>query len=298
MPAPLAKMGFMALWHPELMAASVVVSALYFFAARGIATRGYAPPTVRQRIWFLLGVLTLYLAVGSPLDALSDNFLFSAHMLEHALIGMVAPPLLLMGLPDGFWRVVFRSGAVRRTVAFLTRPIFGLLLFNIAFSVYHFPYLYDLGLYNPTAHFFEHAVLFVTGLLMWWPVIAPSQELPQLSAPGKMLYLFVDAILMTPVFAIVLFAPKPLYTFYLHVPRLFGLSPLADQQLGAVVMKLAGLATYGTAAGVVFFDWIRAEMRRERETTLTVYSSSSAEPVRVVRQPGPAKDPIPHRELS
>ena len=298
-PAPLARMGFAALWHPELIAASLVIAALYLWAARGVARRGYTPPTTAQRVYFLLGIALLYLAVGSPLDALSDNFLFSAHMLEHILIGMAVPPLLLLGLPDGFWRVLFRQGAIRRTVGFLTRPILALFLFNIAFSVYHFPYLYDLGLSNGAWHFFEHAVLFVTGLIMWWPIIAPSQELPRISAPAKMVYLFVDAILMTPVFAVVLFAPKPLYSFYLHVPRLFGLSPLADQQLGAVIMKLGVLVTYGTAAGVIFFDWIHKEALRERESMLAVYSSDSPEPVRVVRQGDSGKrDPILERELS
>ena len=292
-------MGFAALWHPELITATLVIAALYLYAARYVGRQGFAVPTAAQRLSFFSGLVLLYLAVGSPLDALSDNFLFSAHMLEHLLIGIMAPPLLLLGLADGFWRIVFRRDRIRRVVAFLTKPVLALFLFNIAFSVYHFPYLYDLGLYNDSWPFFEHAVLFVTGLIMWWPVIAPSQQLPQISAPAKMLYLFLDAILMTPVFVIVLFAPKPLYTFYLHVPRLFGLTPLADQQLGAVVMKLGALLAYGTGAGVLFFDWIRREAQHERETSLAVYSSTSTEPVRVVRQGGSEKrDSILERELS
>lgn len=281
MPAQVWKLGFAALWHPELIVAGAIIAALYlWWVYRNRADY----PTDRLRIAsFLLGVLLLYAGVGTPLDALSDGFLFSAHMLEHEFISYFAPPFLLMGMPPWMWRRILGPRA-RRVVDALTRPVIALAIFNTAFSVYHLPLIFEAGLHSETIHFLQHAVLFVTGAIMWWPVISPLPEMPRLSYPGKLLYLFLDSVAMTPIFAFILFAPGPLYPTYLHSTQIFGLTPMQDQQLGAIVMNLGSMLSYGVGGIAVFFGWLSHERSQDRSSTLSVYRAGEDEPV-VVRRP-------------
>lgn len=283
MPAQVWRFGFMALWHPELMAAGALIIALYLLPI--VHRRQTHPMEPLRAASFIFGIVLLYAGVGTPLDVLSDQFLFSAHMAEHVFITLLAPPLILLGMPVWMLRRII-GRRLQKVVGFLTRPLVGILLFNIAFSVYHFPLLYEAGLHNDTIHFLQHAVLFVTAIFLWWPVVSPLPEMAKLSSPAKLLYLFLASIAMTPIFAILLFAPQPLYPSYLHTTQIFGLTPLQDQQLGAIIMKVSTLFAYGTAAGIVFFQWIAQQRVKDSLETLSVYRAGTDDPV-VVRRPAP-----------
>ncbi len=266
MPAMLARWGFDALWNPPILIGVIVMALAYAWVVGPLRRRlgHHPPPRQGQQIAFYLALFLLYLAVGSPLDVISDHYLFSAHMLQHMLLAVVVAPLLLLGTPDWFWRPVYQAPVVGRLLAFLTRPLVAVLLFNILFSYMHFPGFYDLSLKNETVHFLEHATILVTGMLMWWPVLSPLPELPALADPMKILYLFVDGLLMMVAFATITFAPVPLYSFYLKAPRLIpGVSPLLDQQMGGLVMHYMTLLAYGTATVWVFFRWVRSERMKE-----------------------------------
>ncbi len=202
--------------------------------------------------------------MGSPLDVISDHYLFSAHMLQHMMLAVVVAPLLLIGSPAWFWRPIYQAPVLGRLLSFLTRPVIAVVVFNVLFSYMHFPGFYELSLRNPTVHFFEHATILVTALFMWWPVFSPLPELPALADPIKILYLFVDGLLMMVAFATITFAPTPLYTFYEQAPRLIpGLSPLEDQQVGGLVMHYMTLLAYGTATLWAFWRWARGERMKE-----------------------------------
>lgn len=292
MPAQLWRLGFAALWHPELMAAGALVAGAYLWTV--IRARGETPTQALRVVSFLLGVLLLYAGVGTPLDAISDHFLFSAHMLEHVVLSLFAPPLLLAGMPPWLLRRLL-GPRLQKLAGWLTQPLVGLIVFNLAFSVYHFPLIYEAGLHSEAVHFFQHAVLVATALMLWWPVITPLPEMARLSPPGKLLYLFLASIAMTPIFALLVFAPTPLYPTYLHTTQVFGFTPLQDQQLGAVVMKLGALAAYGIAAGIVFFSWVAREAARERAATLSVYRPGQTNPALVHRTHPAAPDQGPRR---
>lgn len=264
MPPALAHLGFVGLWNPD-----IIVGLALALAGYGAVTGRWRPRDVpavpwAKRFYFVLAVVSVYLAVGSPLDALSDRFLFSAHMLEHMILTMAAAPLILLGTPDWFWRPLWKWRGTRAVFRLLTGPAVAIFTFNIIFSILHFPGVYDLALRNESVHFAEHAVMLVTALLMWWPVLSPLPERPPLPEPIQLIYLFVDGALMIVVFALVTFATRPLYGFYDHAPRIIqGLTPLADQQVGGVIMKLATMVGYGAAFFVAFFRWARRERMME-----------------------------------
>lgn len=262
MPEELRQAGFVALWHPGLMAVVLLLAAAYLLAVGSWRHRfpGSRPATGRQKTAFLLGLLTLYLAVGSPLDFVSDNLLMSAHMAEHMLLTFVLPPLLLLGTPDWLLRpVVVGNPVVHRVFSRLTRPLTALVLFNLVFSLVHIPAIYDATLRNDPLHFTEHAVLVITGIFLWWPVLSPLPEMPRLSDMLQLGYLFINEIFQTIAFALITFANHPLYSVYDNAPLLWGISRMEDQQLGGVLMKMGAMASIIPAMWDAFFRWARRE---------------------------------------
>ncbi len=255
---PFRHAGFVELWHPGVMLLALILAALYQGLVGPWAARlaPGEPPTGWGRRLRVFGALALlYLAVGSPLDLLSDRYLMSAHMLEHVILAFWLPPLVITGLPRWAWERVAASrpwGAVLRR---LTRPLTALVLFNLVFSVIHVPVLYDLALEHATVHLGEHALLVLAGCVFWWPVLHVLPAEPDLGDVGRMLYLFVSEILQTVVFALITFAPQPLYAWYVHAPRIWGISALEDQQAAGVIMRLGAMATQGVVLWITFFRW-------------------------------------------
>jgi putative membrane protein len=213
----------------------------------------------RSQPWyFAAGLATLAMALFSPIDVFS-NVLFVMHMTQHVLLIMVAAPLLLLGLPAAFVRPLLQDARLKRVLAWLTHPFTAFTLYNLTLIGWHFPAFYELTLRNPFIHDLEHAMFFYTGLLSWWPLLSPVRELPRLSYPGQMLYIFLIAIPSGLLSAVLVFAERALYPSYAAAPRLWGLTALADQQAGALVMMLPGKAIYLIALTIVFFIWFNEE---------------------------------------
>ncbi|MBX6350358.1 MAG: cytochrome c oxidase assembly protein [Clostridia bacterium] len=218
--------------------------------AKSVRARG--PRAGGQPAFFLVGLGVVALALESPIDAVGELYLFWVHMLQHMLLSVVAPPLLLLGLGG---RLPPLPRPVRVALRVLTQPVVALVLFNAAFSADHVPRLLEWGLVSEPVHAVEHLVLMGLGLCAFWPVFSPTAELPPLPYPGQMAYLFAMGLAMTPIFAGIAFGDAPLYPYYAPGESLFGVDPLADQALGASVMKaMAGLA-YGLAFFRAFVLW-------------------------------------------
>ena len=221
--------------------------------------------------------LALVLALNGPLHDLSDYYLFSAHMVQHLVLTLLVPPLLLAGTPafmvDGLLRPLRArrlSGALVRT---LTRPLPALGLYAAALVGWHLPGPYGVALEIHAWHVVEHLALMATAVLAWWPVLSRSTLAPALPYAAQILYLFVFGIPMTVVATMVTGAEQVLYPFYAAAPRLFDLTPLADQRLGGVIMWVpAGLIPIA-AFTVVFFRWAASE------------SDDPAEPMQIPSRP-------------
>lgn len=247
--------------------ASVIVGILalgggYLYAIGPLRRRrplGEAVPRGRVTAFFV-GVAVLAFALLSPLDVLGDTYLFSAHMVQHMLLTMVFPPLLLVGTPGWLLRPLLRAPLVARVVRILTLPPVAFALFNGVFWIWHLPPLYDLTLRNSAVHIVEHTMFIGTAVLNWFPIFSPLPvELPRLPRPAQLLYLFLSCQPMVALGALLTFSSQVLYTPYLSAPRIFGISAMGDQQLGGLIMWIPGNFVYLLVMSVVFFLWIERQ---------------------------------------
>lgn len=249
--------------HWDVVALMAALEGVYLWAVVRLGPRVLPKDeravTRRQLLTYTAGVLTLFVAAEWPIHDIAEHALFSVHMLEHLLISMIAPPLLLLGMPTWLLRRAVLPRPVNWVVRNLARPFIALVVFNTWLVFSHWPAVMDGMLYHHPWHFAGHVVLFVTATLMWWPVISPLPEMPTLSYPGRMVYLFLQSIVPTVPASFLTFGSAPLYTFYTHVPRLWGISVLTDQRIAGLLMKLAGGAVLWGVLAIIFFRWYAQE---------------------------------------
>lgn len=213
-------------------------------------------------IRFYSSLLVFYLAVGSPLDQIGERFLLSAHMIQHQLLIYVSAVLFLLGLPSWLVAPVIDRPGGAWLGRILFHPIVCGLIYSTILSGWHAPALYDLALRNKNVHVLEHLMFFGAALFYWWPILSPSKRYPPVKYATQMIYLLGVTVAMTPVFAFIAFSDNVLYPTYEYAPRLTAaLTPIEDQLLGAVTMKLGGLTVTATALIVAFYRWYQASER-------------------------------------
>ncbi|MBI3942379.1 MAG: cytochrome c oxidase assembly protein [Chloroflexi bacterium] len=256
-------------WAWDLLAGFVFVSLAYFVGWRTLRPRGASAASINrwQPLWFYMGLGAAFIALVSPLDALS-SYLLSAHMVQHLLLTLVLPPLLLIGTPGWMLRRYVRLPVVRQAGGWLTKPLPALVIFNTVFLVWHMPALYDLALNVSFVHIIEHLTFIITGIITWWPVLSPLSDWPKLSYPKQVFYLFLESVAPTGLGAILTFANGPIYSFYQNpaLPRFLGMSPLTDQQTAGLIMWVPGTGIYLLVLTVVFFIWFSREGVEESVT--------------------------------
>ena len=250
--------------HWEIAAQLLLLEAVYLLAIGPLRRRFVYPEHVRasrfQAFVFTAGVFVIFLAEATPLHELSEQFLFSAHMVQHLLLISLAVPMMLVGTPPWLLRPLLHHPLVGPLMRWMARPVVALVLFNGTLAAWHLPQIYDWTLWNHNAHILEHVTFMATALFMWWPVLSPLPELPRLSYPLQMLYLFVQSLGPGVIAALITFADRVIYPTYGAAPRVTDLSPLADQQMAGLIMKLAGTFVLWFVATVIFFIWAsRAE---------------------------------------
>ncbi|MGH2503348.1 MAG: cytochrome c oxidase assembly protein [Ktedonobacterales bacterium] len=246
--------------------------------------------TRAQITYFTLGWAALTLSLVSPLDTLGDEYLFSAHMIQHMIIAVVAPPLLLMGIPRWLAELPLRTEGARTVARWLANPIVAFGVFQADIWLWHAPALYDLTLSNDTVHILEHLTFLIFGLMYWLPILSPTPMIPRISRGFAILYLFVGCQPMVALGALLTFAAHPLYTPYIDAPRVWGLSPLGDQQLGGLIMWLPTNIPYLIALSAAFFLWVGDRDRAEREAA----GEFDVEAETVMAGDDPAAQPSPH----
>lgn len=245
--------------HGEVVFLAGLAAAAWAWAWHRRQTR----PRPGQAACFLGGLLGLLVALNGPLHDLSDWYLFSAHMVQHLVLTLVVPPLLLSGTPGWMADALLRPLLARRAgpalVRLATRPLPAFALYAVALIGWHLPAPYNAALEVHGWHVVEHAALLATALAGWWPILSPSRLAPALPYAAQLLYLFVFGMPMTVVAAMITGADHVLYPFYEAAPRLFDLTPLADQRLGGVIMWVPAALIPLVAFTVVFFRWAAAE---------------------------------------
>jgi putative membrane protein len=266
--------------HPTLLAPIGMLALAYALGiGYGAASRGRRVP-VEQFIAFVLGIATLLLVLHSPLHHLADDYLFSAHMVQHLMLTLVIPPLLLLGTPAWIVRPVLDRPLIRRAARSPLYPVIAFAIFNVPFAFIHFPALYD-GLFaTEVSHRATHVALLVTAIISWLPLASPLPDvIPRLSAPARMLYCFVQTLPAALVGSLLTFVDWVMYRHYGARPMLLGVSPTADQQMGGLLMWVVGGTFYLVILTVIFFIWAD----REEQTAYAGGETSAGPGARVRR---------------
>lgn len=242
-------------WEPSVLIGLAVFSGLYVWAVGPLRRRyGWGPPITRRHAWlFLVSVFTLIVALLSPLDAIGDRYLFSAHMVQHLLLATVWPPLLLLAIPSWLARALLRP-PFSWVWLFCVYPAVATILFNLDVYAWHLPAFYDATLSNEGIHIVEHLSFMLFGLFVWWPVLSPIVEQRQ-SYPLQILYLFVNGMFMMVLGIVFTFAPDAFYPPYASAPRLWGTTAAGDQQIGGLIMWYPGNVPYAVALVAAFYRW-------------------------------------------
>jgi cytochrome c oxidase assembly factor CtaG len=211
-------------WNLEAIAVSAALSAGYVWVVRRFETAPW-------RIACFAGSMLLVLAVSiTPIETIALKYLLSVHLIQNVVLAEWAPLLLALAVPPGLAVLLPR-----------VPPIPALLLWVVNYGVWHLPWVYDAALRHPhTLLHLEHALYFGTGVLLWWPIAHGT-----MSSGAKAAYLFAAFVLASPIGLMMALVPEPIYGFYEEAPRLWGLSPILDQEIAGVSMA--------AAEAVVFF---------------------------------------------
>ena len=255
-------------WNPapSLYIGIALLIALYLYAVGPLRKKYQLADSVKrsQVVLFIVAMLVIFLALASPLDELGDEYLFSAHMVQHLLITLVAPPLLLLGMPGWLLQPLLRKRVILGIGKVLTHPFVAFFLFNIDFWLWHAPPLYNATLSNENLHIFEHMLFIVTAVIYWWPILSPVEALPRLSLGGQVLYLFLSGMPSVALGAGLTFI-QPLYSPYIQQPiRAWGISPATDQQLGGLIMWVPVNIIVIVIVSVLFIRWMQAQDEKQR----------------------------------
>jgi putative membrane protein len=212
-------------------------------------------PTARMRIAvFATGLALIVLAFVTPLQSLALRYLLTAHLLQNVVLAEWAPALCVLGLSPALTAALDRHRSFRTA----THPLVALPVWLATYFVWHVPWIYDQALEHPnTLLHLEHATYFAAGVLLWWPVLAGRL------APGAAAaYLFAAFVLASPLGLLLALVPDALYSFYEHAPkRVWGLSPLEDQQAAGITMVVEQALVFFAAFTVYFLRFLGGEER-------------------------------------
>ncbi|RIJ69133.1 cytochrome c oxidase assembly factor CtaG [Rummeliibacillus sp. POC4] len=289
---PLSIFGFRAMWSPALIGVLVFFTVLYFL----ITTKWrndfkYSEPLKKgEAISFVFAMIMLYVIIGSPIDLMS-HIMFTMHMVQMAFLLLFIPIFFIIGIPNWLWKVVINLPYVKPVFHFMTKPIFAVFFFVFMFSVYHLPVVLDYIKLDETAHGIYTFVLFVSALFMYWPLLNTVEGEPAMKDINKFFYIIANAILITPSCALIIFSPTAFYATYtdgetwmkamalcvpsntlqgltLSGPELFtNMTPLEDQQLGGVIMKIIQEIIFAVILGRVFMVWYKNDQKNADKMT-------------------------------
>jgi putative membrane protein len=255
---------------PAVLAPLLLLVVLYvrrFRAARREAGGRGAGPL--QAAAFAGAVLALLAALVSPIEGLGEDYLFSAHMLQHVLLGDIAPLLLLLSLSRVIMRPLTRRlAALERALGPLAHPATGLVVWLAVMYVWHIPALYDAAAESPLLHLLEHASFFAAGVAVWWPLVQPVPMRRRLSGLWPLAYIGTAKFGLAALGLYLTWSTDPLYPHYEQAPRIWGLSAVDDQNVGGAIMMVEQSLTFVLALVAVFIGMLARseadERRRER----------------------------------
>jgi putative membrane protein len=242
-------------FEPLFIALALAAAVLYVRAAR-VETL----PGLRIAV-FALGLALIAFSLNSPLETLAANYLLLVHLLQNVMIADWAPPLLILGLTPAMRAAIARRGG--RALAAITRPRIALPVWLVGWYVIHLAAFYDAALRNEWLLNVEHLLLVALGLVFWWPVFSDSPH--PVSTPVRIGYLFAGFVGSVFLGLALTFGGSAFYDAYVEAPRLWGLSPVEDQNLAGVLMTAEQAIVFLIAITYFLVRLLREEEQKERE---------------------------------
>ena len=239
-------------WNPEALILVPALTIAYLVALR----RNPAPA---WRIACFLAAMVLLLAVSvTPIHTLGMHFLLTVHLLQNVVLAEWAPLLVVLGISPALAATIARPALIRA----LVHPAVALPLWLASYMLWHLPWLYDTALENPnTLLHLEHTLYVLTGIAMWWCVF--QDEPHHLGAGGRAGYVFAAFVLGSPIGLVMALVPNPIYDFYVEAHhRVWGLSPLEDQQFAGLLMAVEQAVVFFAVFAYWFFRFLGEEERR------------------------------------
>ena len=227
-------------WHPEVWVLVAFLTGAYIYMVREIGPKAVRPGqsvVTRFNIGCFIGAMVmLWIASDWPMHDISEEYLYSAHMLQHMMLSYFLPPLVLMATPEWLLRVLVGNGKLYRSIAFMCTPVIAAVVFNAVIIITHIPGMVTASVDNGPLHYSLHFAVVIASLLMWMPVVGPFPEF-QMGPLGKSVYLFMQSLVPTIPAAWLTFAEGAVYKSYDQPIRVWGLSVQHDQQIAGAIMK-------------------------------------------------------------
>jgi cytochrome c oxidase assembly factor CtaG len=226
---------------------------------------GHRGPGVGHWLPYGCGLAVIAIALMSPLDAIGDHYLLSAHMLQHILLSDVAPallvlglraPVLPLGLSRGGLRLIAPGGRAGKLIALATSPWIALPLWALATWVWAIPTIFDYSAAHPLVHGIEHATLFYTGLAVWWLIIDPLPSARRSPGPRRLVYLGFTRGASALVCLPLTWIATTVYPRYVAAPRAYGISAISDQHLAGAGMCFLEFLIFGIAMAATFLNFL------------------------------------------
>jgi putative membrane protein len=230
--------------NPEVYLLVAFLIGAYTYAGRVIGPKAVAPGQpvfTRRNLWCFVGAMMLLFAASTwPIHQIGEDYLYSAHMLQHMMLSSFLPPLVLLATPEWLLRVLVGKGATYRVVRFLSMPVIAAVIYNAVVMILHVPDVVNTATESGPLHYLLHVMVVTTAILMWMPVCGPFEEL-QMKPGGKMIYLFLQSVVPTVPAMWLAMAEGPVYSHYGDQPvRVWGISVIDDQQIAGLLMKVGG----------------------------------------------------------
>ena len=243
---------------PLQLAPVLLAAAAYAMRARTLRRRG--TPMAGYRIFlFALGIVLLLIAFASPIAAIGEEELFSFHMLQHVIIGDLAPLCLLAGLSGPMLRPLLAFRTVER-LRVLANPVVALPIWAANLYLWHVPFLYEAAVRHSTVHALEHVCFFAGGLVMWLPVLETLPAPEWFGTGPKLAYIACVRVVETVLGNVFVWSGTVFYGVYAHGDELWGISPLQDQGLAGAVMMIEG-----SIVTIVALAWLFLRLAQEGE---------------------------------
>jgi putative membrane protein len=271
-------------WNLDPLELAVVVLAAALYGRRALTLARRGRPVARLRAAsFAGGLVVVALALVSPVDTLAEERLFSAHMVQHLLLGDLAPLLVVLGLTGPLTRPLLALPVLGRLRA-LAHPLVALPLWALDFCLWHVPPLFDAALRHEAVHALQHGLFFVLGCLLWAVLLEPLPGPAWFSAPWKIPYVLAMWLVMLVLSQVFLWSGHAYYAPYEHDPRTWGLSPLGDQQAGGGVMLVESSFTMLPALVWALLRVFRESEARQRLLDAGVAPATAARSARYGRE--------------